>query len=141
MTILSSERKRMMHQQMWPPLTMIWLTEPEYEIITVPKFKDIVTICSVAHLEYIPGIWDCDNYALQFHAKVQKYQYDEFKKGNASKVSWAIGECMGTKFIGQIMKHDINIALTDDGFYFVDPQTDEIWKGHEEGDAPFFVKY
>ncbi len=167
MKTISSERVRTMLQTMWPNLRMIWLTDPVYKIVPVQELPEIVKQLSVAHMVYIKNLWDCDESALMFHVNAKKYGYDEFfanlrekypehydlaegqlvrealKQGEAvnREASYAIGECMGTKFIGQMIDHDVNIIITDEGIYFADPQTDEVWKGHEEGDAPFFVKF
>lgn len=166
---VSSEKLRMMLQRLWSDLTMIWPTEPNYEIISLERLKKIVKACSVAHMVFIKGIWECDNYALRFHANVQKYQYDEFLKGflkeypaytamsdirlaekihktgymegKAKKTPDAIGEVMGMQFRGEELDHDINISVTDQGIYLIEPQTDEIWKADKTEDVPFFVKF
>ncbi|GAG36704.1 unnamed protein product, partial [marine sediment metagenome] len=78
-----------MLQGLWPNLTMIWPTDPNYELLTVKKLKSVVKKCSVANFEYMTNVWDCDNFALQLHAKVQKAQYDEVILGTAGKTPWA----------------------------------------------------
>ncbi len=129
-----------MLQTQWPSLSFIWPTDPNYELITVNKLKAVVNKCSVADFEYMGNVWDCDNFALQLHARVQKAQYDEVLLGTANKTPWAFGECMGTKFKGKVETHAINIALTDKGIYLIEPQTDAIWKAGKN-DLPFFVKF
>lgn len=138
---VTSERMRMALQDVWPNLRMIWPTDPNYDLLTVKKLKSVVKKCSVADFEYIGNVWDCDNFALQLHARVQKAQYDEVILGTAEKTPWAFGECMGTRFRGRNEDHAINIALTDKGIYLIEPQTDAIWKANSKKDAPFFVKF
>ena len=137
---IKSEQIRMILQTQWPHLTFIWPTDPEYETLTLKKLKAVVKKCSVSGLSYKGNVWDCDNFALQLHAKVQLSQYDEVIADMGSKTPWAFGEVMGTKFRGRVEDHVINICLTDKGIYLIEPQTDEIWKASKK-DSPFFVKF
>lgn len=138
---ITSEQLRMVLQNKWSNLFMIWPTDPVSKQMSLSLLKDVVEACSVAHLDFTGTVWDCDNFALQLHAKVQKYQYDQLKTGKAGNVPWAFGECMGTKFKGRTEDHAINISLTDEGIYLVEPQTNEIWKADKTKDSPFFVKF
>ncbi len=45
------------------------------------------------------------------------------------------------KFRGQVLNHDINACITDEGIYLSDPQNDEKWKGSRKGDSPYFNKF
>ena len=141
MKIVSSEKLRRILQNHWPELQMIWLTDPKYELISVAKLDEIIKVCSVAHFKHTGYAWDCDNYALQSHATVQRYQYDEIKRGRAGEISWAYGECMGIQFIHLPEDHDLNICVTETGIYLIEPQTDEKWIADKKEDIPFFVKF
>lgn len=138
---ISTERLRMKLQKLWSDLTMIWPTDPIYEPMTLILLREVVQACSIAHMEFAGTVWDCDNFALQLHATVQKYQYNQMKKGAASKIPWAFGECLGTMFRGREEDHAINICITDEGIYLIEPQTNEIWKANKREDNPFFVKF
>lgn len=138
---ITSERSRMLLQELWSNLFMIWLTDPSNEVMTMKLLHEVVRDCSVAHMDFIGTVWDCDNFALQLHARVQKTQYDMVKAGSAGQTPWAFGECMGTKFRGKMEDHAINIAITDEGICLIEPQTNEIWKASRKNDSPFFVKF
>ncbi len=141
METISSERLRMALNGLWPNLQMIWPTDPNYEVVPVKKLKEILNKCSVSGLTFMGDVWDCDNFALQLHAKVQKHQYDEVLFGTASKTPWAFGECLGTRFRGDEINHAINISITDNGVYLIEPQTNEIWKADKTSDKPYFIKF
>jgi len=141
MKTVSSEKLRMILQNFWPDLTMIWPTDPIYELIPVQKLKWIVEACSVSDFNHTGYAWDCDNFALQFHAKVQRYQYDEINAYRAGETPWAIGECLGIKFGGVKEDHALNICVTPEGIYLIEPQSDTTWMADKVKDIPFLVKF
>ena len=139
---ISTEYIRGLLKKTWPDLRQIWLTDPYYEPLNYNEVKEIVEACSLKNFDFTNNIWDCDNYALQLHAKVQKYQYDLIKSGKLnSKYSWAFGECIGFNdniFSGKSV-HAQNIAISDQ-VYLIEPQDGTISTDYKNY-TPFFVRF
>jgi len=142
MNIITSEHTRMVLKAKWTNLKFIWLTDPAYIIMEFDNLVTVVKACSVRHFSANGEIWDCDNYALQLHAKVQLYQYDLVKKGVDMLNSWAFGECIGIEdgiFTSGV--HAINVAITDKGIALIEPQEDLVWLAAKDEMSLFFVKF
>lgn len=141
--MISSEHIRMMLKNNWSKLKFIWLTDSQYILMNFNELITIVKACSVKHFSAKGEVWDCDNYALQLHARVQAYQYDLIKSGMKSMSnSWAFGECIG--FDNDVFSsgvHAINIAITDKGIIFIEPQEDRVWLVDKDEMSLFFVKF
>ena len=140
--ILISEHTRGLLKQTWSDLSQIWLTDPQYEVITWNWLEKAVDECNLKDMTFMKGVWDCDNYALRFHAAVQLYQYRLIESGELSmKHSWAVGECIGFNegFLGKGI-HSQNLAITDKGIVLIEPQDGAI-KEPDKSYVPFFVKF
>ena len=140
---ISTKHIRSPLKKTWPDLRQIWLTDPHYDPnLNYNIIQEIVEACSLKNFDFTNNIWDCDNYALQLHAKVQKYQYDLIKAGKInSKYSWAFGECIGFNdniFSGKSV-HAQNIAIAD-RVYLIEPQDGTI-KIPDKNYTPFFVRF
>ena len=127
----------------WTNLRFIWLTDPAYVVMDFDNLVTVVKACSVKHFSAMGEIWDCDNYALQLHAKVQAYQYDLIKKNMKDMSnSWAFGECIGIDdgiFTSGV--HAVNIAITDKGVALIEPQEARVWLAAKDEMSLFFVKF
>ncbi len=112
---LTSKHIRGLPKQAWPDLNKIWLTDPQYEAMPWDWLTKVIDEC-VLKMTFKKDVWDCNNYALQFHAMVQMYQYKLIESGELnSKHSWALGECIGFNedaFFGTGI-HAQNLAITD----------------------------
>ena len=136
----------MMLKDNWPNLRFIWPTDPKYIIMDFEGLKDIVKSCSVKNFKSRGNLWDCDNYALQLHAKVQEYQYCLNEEPEIEMLnSWAFGECIGIPNKGTFCManppHAINIAITNEGIALIEPNNDEVWVAGKNEMSLFFVKF
>ena len=140
--IITSEHIRGLLKQTWPDLSQIWLTDPHYEVMPFEWLEKAIKECSLKDLVFRRDVWDCDNYSLQLHARVQIYQYKLVLAGKSkSKHSWAVGECIGFNegFLGTGI-HSQNLAITDKGIVLIEPQ-EGIIKDPDKSYVPFFVKF
>ena len=139
--ILNGDQIRDKLKNVWHDLGQIWLTDPKYLTVTAAWLERIIEHCSVKDLKFDADVWDCDNFALQFHARVQLFQYELIQSSVLdAKCGWAIGECIGFSdgvFTSGV--HAQNIIITENGIVLFEPQTDTIIKTFN--DNLFFVKF
>jgi hypothetical protein len=122
-----------------PKLSQIWLMDTVYESLSLSDLKAIVKARSVKGFKFIPDVWDCDNFALQLHARVRRLQYDLIKAYPRPERRYPWLFCEGVGLHSTQGVHAVNIALTSDaGIQYIEPQTDRI-TSHFNGNI-FFVK-
>ena len=147
MKIIKSKNIRTILKNNWPNLKFIWPTDSQYIVMDFDELKDVVKKCSVRGFSSDGELWDCDNYALQLHAKVQSHQYKLNKQKNLKmKNSWAFGECIGLNNNESLFQmgnppHAINIAITNNGIALIEPKDDSVWVAGKNEMSLFFVKF
>lgn len=141
--VITSKDIREILKDIWPDLDHIWLTDSKYTSIESGLLSVILSNSKLPETIFINDLWDCDNYALQLHAQVQKFQYESFlrNKTTGSAYSWAFGECLGTSFNNKQEVHAVNIAITNSGIRLIEPQNNKIWIPERGRDEIFFVKF
>lgn len=120
----------------------VWNLNPKFETVSDVWWVEIRENCKVNHLSYIDGIWECENYALQFKAHVERFQYQIYKSGlYQPRWRWAIGEIIGMKsdIFGNPFTHAINIIFLEAGIIYYEPQTDEVLD-NMYGFTPFYAR-
>ena len=129
-------------RKIFPKLYHIWFTDSEYSILKLTDLREILKDVSVKDFRFRSNVWDCDNFALQLHARIQKYQYDLIQLSEVKNhKSWAFGEVIGMKFRGEQKNHTANICMTDSGLMLIEPQNNKIWKAKQGDDFVYFVKF
>jgi hypothetical protein len=139
--MISSQQLKDELRNRWPDLQWIWPTNPYWSIISNDWLDKIIENCSVRHFKTIKGIWECENYAYQWKANVEKYQYELYDSGEYQpKWRWAVGECLGMQagLFGGVVVHSVNVLRTEDGIKLFEPQEDKV--GIDDF-TPFFVKF
>ena len=141
--ILSSEQIKVKLKEIWPNLKFIWPTNPNWTLVSDVWLPIIQENCRVDDYTFITGIWECENFAHQFKANVEVYQYfsfikDEFK----SQWRWAIGESIGLKsdLFGSKIVHGMNIIITENKVLVYEPQENKFLENNNGYDQ-FFVKF
>ena len=141
--ILSSEQIKEKLKTIWPGLKFIWPTNPNWALVSDMWLPRIQENCRVDDYAFIDGIWECENFAHQFKANVEKHQYwiyqsEEFQP----KWRWAIGESIGVKsdLFGSTIIHGMNIIITETKVLVYEPQENKFLENNNEYD-PFFVKF
>ncbi len=138
MIIKASEIKQKLKNKI-QSLDQIWLMDSIYEKLSLSNLKLVVKTCSVKGFKFIPDVWDCDNYALQLHARVRQLQYDLIKAFPKPGRQYPWSFCEGVGIHNTQGVHAVNMALTSDaGIQYIEPQTDSI-KSVFNGKI-FFVK-
>ena len=81
---------------------------------------------------YVKGAWDCDDFsaALAQHARTER----------RNEKPWPFFECWVTRLNGKDTVHAVNLALTVEGLYFIEPQRDTFRLASAEDDKPYFIR-
>lgn len=141
--ILSSEQIKVKLKEIWPNLKFIWPTNPNWTLVSNMWLLAIRESCLVNDYEFVDGIWECENFAHQFKANVEKYQYELHQSGGFKPTwRWAVSESIGTKrdLFGNTIIHGMNIIITETEVRVYEPQEDKFLENNNEYD-PFFVKF
>ena len=120
-----------------------WVPDKSFITPTLDEVKDLVASTKVNTLTFIDAINDCDDFALQLHAAVNLHRANAARDmliPSDEHLPWAFGEAFGLQFMGESYQHSLNICLTTEGIYLIEPQTDEIWLA-SAGDVVLCVKF
>ena len=106
----------------------IWLIDPTNEKLCLSDLKLVIKACSVEHFQFIPDVWDCDNFMLQLLSRSRQLQYDLLKAypKQEKQYPWMMAMiiCNHNAYRGI---HGMNMAITSDaGIQYIEPQTNEI---------------
>jgi len=149
--ILSDYDLMLQLRELWPNLklyTDIRVSDESYYVPTMERLDEVIVaarrvIDSIGN-EYLPEIYDCDDFALLLNAVVKAVWVRFAKENNIPKEDWkslAFAEVWGTQFRGRIMAHAINCCLTrDDGVILIEPQGYSTWVANNSLDSVFFIK-
>jgi len=142
---ITSKEIREKLQSVWPDLEEVWLWDTTYWTPNPEAVEDARRASKVPTMDFINEFNDCDNFALQFLAECRRKRYFQWKEGNLpedQKFTMTIGYIFGDQFRGVGKVHAANIALCNDGdFYILDltPQENRMWKVDPKNDNPLFV--
>lgn len=101
-----------------------WCFDETYYYVNLETWKDLILNRSfVEEVEYRSNVRDCDNIAFIFHSFVSEM----FDLNGVATVIGAI--YVDDKLAGY---HAWNAFYTEDGIYYLEPQTDTIFKPDEQ---------
>jgi hypothetical protein len=128
-------RKRL--RAVWPKLRHIWCDDGAYETLTTKTVDSLLKQSDVQERVFITNKNECEEFAL--------FLLCDFKRFNIlsryTTHSWAFGVARARKHKGLEFAHKLNIFLTDDKIYLVEPQTDEYWEADPDNDDIYFVDF
>lgn len=124
---------------MWPDLChhCVWIFDSALWLQDVEFAKDIIHQSRVDKNKYRGEDYDCDDFAAELYVDYRK----RAQKHNRTGKPAAFGRIMGWRFNNANSPHAINIFLTANGIYLVEPQDDSIWEATHEKDRPFFIEF
>lgn len=137
--IATSKNLKKTIRELWN-IRDVWMTDRDFYLLSSEQLKEIAKINSVAHKKFIPKIRECEEFSINLLSKIRDYQavcYECSSMGKAHS-NWCVGLCIGTKYMGKKKNHTVIIAICTDGVFFVDPQTDQMWKAKKGKDDIFF---
>lgn len=122
-------------QGVWPKFQSLIMVDEKY---ILPSFNDLLGMVSrskVKNNKYKGESFDCDDFALLFHAYIIE---QNIKKDSPL----AIGQFLGSKVRGKKIYHAVNIAITSDkGVILIEPQTNEVWQADSKKDSPVYIRF
>lgn len=145
-------------QLLWPALIDIWPMDKTFWCPTYFKLKDALREIEwyrqvakealeakgvVIHTEYVDGVHDCDNFALELQADISRHRM-MVERGHSVEpgiTSWAFGTAICKRIKGNDINHTVNICKTSDkGYVFIEPQDNTVWVTDKTKDEPYFIE-
>ena len=114
----------------FPAIGFQWVPDREFWIPTLDEVKEVIELTHIERLKFMDAINDCDDFALQLHAAVNLHRAEQARKmeiPSDQHIPWSFGEVFGIMFQGDQYQHTCCVAVTQQGIYLVEPQTDEVW--------------
>lgn len=141
-------------KETWPNLRHIWMWDKRYYLPTMEELEKIVSrvLKAMITLPDYDGVifgrlynmgeyFDCDNFNAGGDFLAKLYGKLMAEKGEIPRLPLAFGKAQGNEFRQIPMLHALNIAITQEGIYFIDFDNGEgrIWQANKDWDSIFFV--
>lgn len=98
-----------------------------FKIETKNNLKKIIEANSVSNFEFIDNLFDCNRFARGLISKISFWQSKkEIRRIKEYKFPICIGFCFLESQESKDEYHSMNIALCEEGFFLIEPQTDEF---------------
>jgi hypothetical protein len=142
-------------KEAWPNLRYIWMWDRNYYLITkgqLDKIIEFVLKAKVSFPDYdavefdklynMGEYFDCDNFAAGGDFLAKLYGKLLAEKGEIPRLPIAFGQARGNEFRQIPMLHALNIAVTQEGIYFIDfDDRGRIWQANKDWDSIFYVSF
>jgi hypothetical protein len=139
---ISGKKLKSLVFEKFPQVSFQWVPDKHFWVPTIDEVKHVVELTHTQRLPFIENINDCDDFTLHLHSAVNLYRATlarDMKIPSNQHIPWAFGEAFGF-FQNETYPHSLNIALTQQGFYLIEPQDDNIWSATRK-DIIFCVKF
>jgi hypothetical protein len=116
----------------------IQLHDPIYDLPTSDEVTVLLkqwSLEKLGKLNYIDYKGDCDKFALICHAFIA----EDRMMSEDGDYAFAFGQAKMRKAQGIPAIHAINIFLTEDDIYLIEPQVPEIWTADSKQDDAFLI--
>lgn len=133
-TISNSDAIRLV-REMWPALSFAWVPDQNFLMPVIEEVIALIQVSGVKDFQRYGESWDCDDFALWLHAWVNQHH-----PPNEDKFPWAFGEVTGSRFKNIHEQHSLNICLSADGVYLIEPQTYGFWVADPKQDRVWAIK-
>jgi hypothetical protein len=135
--IIKSKEIRKRLRAVWPKLRHIWCDDSIYETLSTSQVDALLLDSAVENNTYIDIKNECEEFALFLLCESKKANILQESVG----YSWVFGVARARKHKGFFFAHKLNIFLTDNKVYLVEPQTDEYWEADPKNDDIYFVDF
>ena len=126
--IITVQQIENMLTDIWPGLNQVWCFDQEYVYPTLEDIKQFVAKNSMDISDIKAENPDCDDFALQLHAKVKRFH------------NWSFGEAFCNKVAGWSVLHNLNICVCQEGVFLIDPKPNRIWQADTTNDNILWVR-
>ena len=129
--VKTSDEIRTILRDLYSELTLdrLDLEDRKWYCPTKDELTTAIKINSVAHLQFIPVIQECEEYALHLMSRIRLWEAKKAVEQNVTEyINWAFGMCRGDKhgLLGATV-HKMNICCTQGGVLIIEPQTDMFY--------------
>ena len=128
MALITTTEIQKMLNNIWPNLQQIWCFDPEYICPTLTEVTDFIAENWIDTSAIKADNPDCDDFALQLHAKVK------------AAINWSFGEAFGNKIQGWSVLHNLNICCCQNSVILIDPLEKVIWEADRNDDNILWVR-
>lgn len=98
-----------------------------FKVTTKNDLQNIVRINSVSNFEFIDNLFDCNRFARGLISQISFWQSDKsIRRMEQYKYPVCIGFCFLEIDEEKNEYHSMNIALCKEGFFLIEPQTNEF---------------
>lgn len=141
MVVSASKIKRDL-KRLWK-IDGIWIFDRNFFVHSIQTVEEMIKGLSSRKLDFIPEVWDCDNFARKLHSDVMYWQYlcIQCKQPVKKHYPWAFGTVAGVEFKGRDINHAINIAYCREGIFLIEPQSDAIWEADPDQDQLYYINF
>lgn len=124
------KRKRLKKEIPWvdKDIAQVWTVDREYTPLTPDELEYVVKTYSKKHLQFIPEVRDCDDFAVMLHVKVKELQH-ALCELNGKRSVLDFGFLLGIH--NRFKVHCSNIAETTEGIRYIEPQNNEITETYD----------
>jgi hypothetical protein len=140
--IIPSSDIRKAVKETWRKRVIMVLSDPEWWLPAVASVKEEMDQVAVDRMVYVPQLFECEEFALALMYGVRRRRADLALTGKLPREEWRnfpLGRVVGKRFRGKKVDHWINICLTKEGLYLIEPQTREMWRPVESEDEIYFL--
>lgn len=126
--IITVEKIQKSLNEVWPDLEQIWCFDQEYICPTKEEVQQFIVENGIDISEIKAKNPDCDDFALQLHAKVKRF------------ANWSFGEVFANKVQGWSKLHNLNICCCQEGVFLIEPRKETIWNADAINDNILWVR-
>ena len=130
-------------KQIWPDAR---ISCPDIKLVISSKDKitNIAKSWPYWSYDFIPELFDCDDYSLGLHFHVRAYRAQEYKAGKVKDdevYPYAFGQIWGSEMMGVRSPHAVNVFVCNEGVYLIEPQNGNILKADPRRDKAWEVRF
>ena len=126
----------------WPKLKFMVLSDREWWLPEVENVEAMVHEVAVDRMSFIPPLFECEEFSLALVAAIRGRRADLYRAGKLQPErvrNWPLGVVCGTRFQGEDVDHWINVCVTRQGVWLIEPQTGLMWQPEKGEDEIFFL--
>jgi hypothetical protein len=126
----------------WSSQRFLVLSDTDWLLPEKDEVQNTIREVAVDRMPFVNRLFECEEFALMLVARVREHRAKLAMAGDLPKTqwrNWPLGCVGGTRFKGETVDHWINICLTKQGLFLIEPQTNEMWVPTESGDKIIFL--
>jgi hypothetical protein len=118
------------------------LSDPEWACPHRAELEAAIKEMGIERLSYIRHLFECEEFATALMTTARGRRATMAETGKLPREqwrNWPLGIVCGARFRGVDEDHWINICLTREGLYLIEPQTGDMWRPIAGEDEIYFL--